>query len=221
MDKITLIVADDHPIFLEGLCTLISMKYPEIEILGQGKNGLEAVELVRKHNPQAALLDIRMPEMDGLDAACAIRVFNKKVKLVMLTTFNESDLISKLLNAGINGYILKERPIPEVVENIKSIMKGNMVLTQKVADHLFEDKRKDASIPRFDKTSHLLKNLSSREKEVLSLILANYRNQTIAEKLFLSERTVRNYVSKIYEVIGVHNRESLNLWALENNLTGT
>lgn len=224
--RLKLLVADDHPIFLDGFCSSVSAKYPELEIVAIAVNGREAVKKEQETNPDVALLDIRMPVMDGVEAARIIKSRRPDIKIIVLTTFNERDLITAALQAGAEGYILKETPIAEVVDNIQSICQGNVLISQRAAQNInwgdsasreYETEHQDepaieAEIPKE------YGELTLREQEVLNLILEGLQNKEIAARLNLSVGTVRNHVSRIFDILGVHNRTALVLWAFEHGI---
>lgn len=226
MERIAVLVVDDHPIFLEGFCTLVRLEYPEIEIRGAVTDGREAVDAFEALSPDVVIMDIRMPGMDGVEAARKIRKIDPDAKIVMLTTFKDTDLIQDALAAGVKGYMLKETPVPVVIENIKSVYHGNFLLPGNLAEHIIQNTvsdeksagRKPAGILSRGDVPAEISRLTSREIEILDLMLRNYNNSMIADTLFIGEHTVRNYVSKIYDVLNVHNRAELILWAIDHHV---
>ena len=218
MKRIRLLVADDHPIFLDGFCTLVHLKYPEIEVVAAVRNGKDAVDREAEFEPDVVLLDIRMPLMNGIEAARIMRRRRPDVRIVMLTTFNEQHLIKSALKAGVRGYILKETPIEELVDNIKSVHNNNVLLSSQVAERLSWPDEAEVDMETLADHPSLPKGLTPREKEVFLLMLQGKNNRAIAEELSLGEGTVRNYVSRIYEIIGVHDRAAVVMWALEHSV---
>ena len=223
-NRITILIADDHPIFLEGLCTLLKMKFPEIAVIAAVSNGKEAVEKERELKPDVVLMDIRMPLMDGIEAAKRMRSHHGDLGIIMLTTFDDQILVGEALASGASGYILKETSVDELVSYIKVVHAGNMVLTNRVAQTikpfpLTQTRRRLADSKILDpETKQKLSLLKTRELDVLGLIIEGKSNKMIADSLFVSEHTARNYVSSIYHVIGVHGRLSLISWARERHL---
>lgn len=226
MDTLRLLVADDHPIFLDGFCSSVSSQFPELEIVAAVANGREAVERDRETRPDVALLDIRMPVMDGVEAAQIMKRRRPELKIIMLTTFNERELINAAFDAGAEGYILKETPIAEVVMDIKSVWRGNVLITGRAAKNIDwhsqtrdepQSSERSAAFQRADVPREYAE-LTKREREVLDLILDGLQNKEVAHRLGLSEGTVRNHVSRIFDILGVHNRTALVLWAFENGL---
>ena len=225
-NRLKLLVADDHPIFLDGFCSSVSAKYPEFDIVAVAANGEEAVKKERETNPDVALLDVRMPVMDGVEAARIIKSRRPEIKIIMLTTFNEKDLITAALNAGAEGYILKETPIAEVINDIQSIWHGNVLISQSAAKNIdwgdappreYEPEENPETTIETEIPSEY-NELTQREREVLYFILEGLQNKEIASRMGLSVGTVRNHVSRIFDILGVHNRTALVLWAFENGI---
>ncbi len=218
MQKIKVLVADDHPVFLEGLCSILTLRDSEIELVSSVSDGREAVEEVKKLTPDVVLLDIKMPVINGVEAARIIKESTPETKIIMLTNFEDRDLIIAALKVGANGYILKDAPIPQLIQSIRTVYQGNVLISPKVAEKLIStDEKQDIgnqSIPQDGK----LDDLTSREKQILILMTRGRENWEIAQELFISEKTVRNYASQIYAILGVNNRTQAVLWALENGI---
>jgi DNA-binding NarL/FixJ family response regulator len=208
--RIRIVIADDHPVFLKGLCMLLELKEPELEIAGAATTGSEAVEMARVHRADVVLLDIRMPGMDGVEAARTIRKSCPATKVVMLTTFHDRELIYDALQAGASGYLLKDARVEEIVDAIRAAHRGHVLLSSEVARALNADA--DDSRGRISEAQKTMNSLTPREQEVLVLMVHGKDNVGIAETLGISERTVRNYVSRIYDVLGVHNRAQAIAW---------
>ena len=216
-------LVDDHPIFLEGLTTLVQLEYPEIEVVGSFTDPRSAIRSAGELAPDIVLMDIRMPGIDGVEATRRLRNQTPDIKIVVLTTFKDTDLIQSALAAGVKGYILKETPVAAVIENIKSVFHGNVLLPDEFARQVaWEDQERrrvdPARLPAADQLPAEAQALTVREQEILALMLNSYSNTMIAETLFISERTVRNYVSRVYDSIGVHDRAGLLMWAIGNHL---
>ena len=221
MEKIRVLIADDHPIFLEGLCTLIALKYPEIDVVAAVATGKEAVEKERELAPDMVLLDIRMPDLDGIQAARLMRERRPDLKVVMLTTFNEKELVAEALRAGAKGFILKQRPVSEVIHDIKAVFYGNVLISDPAAEKLdwgADEYGAGAQPPIAPEARQVLSRLSDKDRKILRCMLEGLDNRTIAEKVSMSEGTVRNYVSRIYQSVGVHNRTALLLWAMRHEV---
>jgi len=218
--QIRLLIADDHPIFLDGLRRVIESAYPEIKVVATARDGEEAVKQAEETRPDVAVLDIRMPKLSGIGAARQIRSVSPDTKILMLTTFNESELVLDSLKTGAMGYILKEKPIDEVVSAVKAIFEGSLIVTAKAAqavDWVSGDRSQAGPWPATPVPE--LADLSDRERDVLRLLIQGRTNEQISSELFLSYGTVRNYVSRIYATLDVQNRASLMLWAIHHGLS--
>jgi DNA-binding NarL/FixJ family response regulator len=213
MERTRLVIADDHPIFLQGIGMLIEIKYPEITVCAAVSDGRTAVDAVRRFSPDVLLMDIKMPGLSGIEAARLLRNEFPALCILLLTTFDEPGLITEAMQSGANGYLLKHVSIDEVIKGMKRVLKGDSVFP--VPEEGGRDPREAVSAPR---TQPALGDASPREYEVFRLMVRNYSNEMIARELFLSEHTVRNYVSKVYELTGMHNRSQLIIWALKNKM---
>ena len=220
MEKIRVLVADDHPVFLEGLCTVLNLKADDLQVISQVTNGIEAVEKARELRPDVALLDIIMPLLDGVEAAKRIHQESPNTKIVMLTTYDDRDLISGALEAGAKGYVLKDAPVEDVIYTVRAAHRGDVHFSGKVADKLpwGEGKYSDKASLKDAYRIKELEPLTDREREVFYLLSRGMTNVQIADELSLSEKTVRNYVSRIYEIIGVHERAQLVIWAMQHGI---
>ena len=216
MKKLRLLLADDHPLFLEGLSTVLSLKDPELEVVGTVSNGQEAVEMEKDLSPDVVLMDIKMPVMDGIEAARLIRSRRKDIKIVMLTTFDDGELVTGALRAGADGYILKDTPAQEVIDDIKSIYHGNVLMSQQAAKKVLQMELRETDEGSKSVEPGSVNGLTEREQQILGLLGKGKDNLEIAAELFISEKTVRNYISRIYDVLGVHNRTKAVLWAREH-----
>ena len=207
---VRILIADDHPVFLRGLCMLLELRAERIKIVGTATTGTEAVRIAQREPVDVALLDIRMPGLDGVAAARAIRAHNPSVRVVILTTFDERELVHGALDAGVSGYLLKDAPVDEIVDAIEMAFKGRLLLSTRAARRLREDVDDKHEI---SEAQHMLNQLAPREQEVFLLLAHGEDNATIANTLSLSEGTVRNYVSRIYDVLQVRRRTEAMAWA--------
>lgn len=207
---IRILIADDHPVFLRGLCMLLELRAERIKIVGAATTGTEAVRIAQCEPVDVALLDIRMPGLDGVEAARTIRAHNPSIRVVILTTFDERELVYGALDAGVSGYLLKDAPVDEIVDAIEMAFKGRLLLSTRAARRLCEDADDKHEI---SEAQHMLNQLAPREQEVFLLLAHGEDNATIANTLSLSEGTVRNYVSRIYDVLHVRRRTEAMAWA--------
>ena len=195
----TLIMADDDPIIVTGLAMIIGTRQ-ELTVVGTASNGSEAVALCRQYHPDVALLDIRMPGMDGIEAARIILDENLSYPL-LLTTFDEPDLIGRALDVGACGYILKNSPPERILSAIETVAQGGTVFAPDILDYI----RTIARVPRPDAFS----GLTEREREIVELVAQGLSNADIARRLFISNGTVRNHISTIMDKLGLEHRTQI------------
>jgi DNA-binding NarL/FixJ family response regulator len=189
--RIRVFSVDDHPLLREGLAAIINNQ-PDMVLVGQAANAQEAVEKFRKHLPDVTLMDLRLPDKSGIDAMKAIRVEFPEARVIMLTTFEGDVEIQRALEAGARGYLLKNMPPKELVEVIRQVHAGKKRIPPQLAAQLAE---------------HLTdEELTVREIEVLSQIAGGNRNRDIAEKLFITEETVKVHIKHIMEKLGANDR---------------
>ncbi|NCU31727.1 MAG: response regulator transcription factor [Candidatus Moranbacteria bacterium] len=216
-DTTRILLVDDHKIVRDGIISLLHGEL-HIEIIGQAENGIEALDKIEKLKPDLALLDINMPIMDGLE--CAKRISEKfpEVKILILTMLNELEHIKNMLAAGAGGYILKSSGKDELIAAINSVMMGNTYFSEEVKDLIMMDmmRKKTAT----GKVVGEPIPLTPRELDVLKLIVDEFTNQEIADKLFISVRTVDAHRRNLLEKTGSRNTAGLVKFALENDLTG-
>lgn len=193
---IRVVIAEDQGMLLGALSALISME-DDLEVIGTAKNGQEAVELVQQHQPDICIMDIEMPVKTGLDAAEELVAYDCKV--IILTTFARSGYFERARKADVRGYLLKDSPIEELVLAIRQVVDGRRIYAPELVDIAFDDYRENP--------------LTNREQEVLKWIADGKTTKQIAEGLYLTEGTVRNYVSTIFEKLEVSNRiEAVSLY---------
>lgn len=198
---VTVIIADDDMIIREGLKLLIS-SCEDIRVVGIAQDGKEALKLCREIRPDVALLDIRMPQMDGIEVSK--RILQEELSQpLLLTTFDEEDFIVQALAIGVSGYILKNSPAERIMNAIRAVAAGAVVFQQDILECI------QGRVDRDQRDDACFQNLSNREMDVVKLIAEGYSNQDIADKLFLSNGTVRNHVSIILEKTGLEHRTQI------------
>ncbi len=210
MNGITkIILVDDEPLLLESLKLILSME-PDFEVVGDASDGVAALKLLKRHHADIALVDLRMVGMGGLQLITELRQLYAHMRILVLTTFYDEKSIVTAIHNGADGYILKDAGRGAIVNAIRSVAKGQSLLDMKVMSALaaYVGKTKQSDLPD-EKDGELLKEMTSRELDVCRLLAGGYTNAEIAEKLFLTEGTVKNYISKIYDKAAIRDRATL------------
>lgn len=197
------IIIDDDPLVVESLKTIVEAN--DINVLDIGYDGKDAIELYKKLNPDIVLMDIRMKKISGIEATRDILEYDTNAKILLITTFQDTEYINAALKLGCRGYILKEN-IKGIIPAIKAIYSGNMVFDSKIV----------TSIASVEDRPNINIELSDREKDILYEIAEGLNNKEISEKLFLSEGTVRNYVSNLLEKLNLRDRTQLAIYYYKN-----
>jgi len=204
---IKIIIADDHKIVLDGLTSIINTN-DEIEIVGKALNGIQVIELLKTNSVDAVVLDIEMPEMDGVETAKIIKENYPQIKILILTMYNEIGFIRKILEAGAHGYILKNKGKEELVTALKSICNGMDYFGEEVSKTLFSSMR--------NKNVNGEIKLTKKETEVLKLIANGDTTPIISQKLFIANTTVETHRRNLIEKTGVKGTKGLIKFAIEN-----
>ncbi|HZS44132.1 MAG TPA: response regulator transcription factor [Blastocatellia bacterium] len=215
MNPISILLVDDQPLFREGLRTLLSI-HQDFEIVGEAGNGEEALKMVRAHQPGVVLMDLQMPVMDGVAATRRLRAEHPDCRVIVLTTFDDDELVFDGLRAGAVGYLLKDAPSEKLGEAIRVAARGETFLQPSVAAKVVAEFARITN--RGKPTHHLTEPLSEREMEVMALIANGSSNREIANKLFLAEGTVKNHVTNILGKLGVRDRTQAAIKAREIGL---
>lgn len=210
---VRVLVVDDQRLMRDGIASLLSIQ-AGIEVVGQAANGLEAVEQASQLRPDVILMDVRMPQMDGVTATAEVRRLLPACKILMLTTFDDEEYVLEALKAGASGYLLKDIPVQDLAQAVKAVHKGIYQLDPGVASKLLATMT-GATKPA---TQPPISDITGREREVLRLIAQGASNREIAEKLVISEGTVKNHISNILSRLGLRDRTQAAIFARENNL---
>lgn len=218
-EKLRVLLVDDQHLMREGLRMLLEAE-PGLSIVGEAENGAAAVRLYRELEPDVTLMDIRMPEMDGVEATRRITELDGSARILILTTFEEDDLVYQAIHAGANGYLLKDVTGANLAAAVRSVASGAGVLGPTVARKVIDVYTQTAR-PAPARAPVLGEPLSGREHAVLRLLAEGFSNKEIAAKLFLVEGTVRNHVSSILQKLDVRDRTQAALKARELGVLGT
>lgn len=209
----TLLIADDHPIFRKGLMDLLQHSFPKVKII-ECHNGAEAIDGILKQKPDIAILDINMPEANGLDVCKHVIREQSTTKIIILTMYQEKEMIKNAILSGAMGYILKDNAVDEIMDCVNTVAKGENYIGSAMLPYnselSIEDKKKQQLVEG-------LKALSQAELKTLKLVSQNKTSKEISELLFLSEKTVENYRSRICQKLELPPRNnSLVIWISEN-----
>ena len=211
MSEINIAIIDDHKMVREGLRQLLEFE-GDINVIAEAGNGEEGYQVIKSDKPDVVLLDINMPIMNGLELLKKIRMENDQTKILILTIHNEVEYLSKAVEIGVNGYVLKDSESSELKKAIIAVNRGESYIQPSIAPLLLELYNKE------EKEDDGANVLSAREYEVLRLIAEGLFNKEIAYKLSISEKTVKNHVSNIFKKIGVSDRTQAAVYAIKNNI---
>jgi DNA-binding NarL/FixJ family response regulator len=206
--RITVLVVDDHAVVRQGLTALLNST-GGIEVVGSAGNGHEALEMYLKLSPDVVLMDLQMPELDGVAATRAIINADQSAQVLVLTSFSDGDRIVEALDAGAVGYLLKDTDPDVITESIRQVNRGESPIDPKAARELLRSRRaKPDSV-----------DLTPREREVLVLVAEGLANKQIARRLEISERTVKAHLTSVFATIGVADRTQAALWAQRHGIS--
>ena len=213
-DKNRIVIAEDHTILREGLRALLS-SHPDLEVVGEAADGRDAIRRVVEEAPDLVLLDLSMPRMDGMDAIREISKRSPDTRILALTVHKEEEYVLAALQAGADGYALKDATQAELVTAIRSVLAGKRYLSPGVSEKVIEGylagKKAPAAKTPWD-------SITAREREVLKLIAEGYNNKEIAEILCISVKTVEKHRSNIMEKLDLHNVSALTAYAIERGI---
>ncbi|WP_414482626.1 response regulator [Limnochorda sp.] len=210
METIRILIVDDHEVVRIGLRSLLE-RIGQFEVVGEAASAQEAIELARSRKPDVVVMDIRMPDGSGIEACRAIRSENEAIKVIMLTSYTDDEAIFASVMAGASGYVLKQIGSHELVEAIRTVAAGGSLLDPSITGKVLERMRGMTREQQHEK-------LTDQELRILRLIADGRTNKEIAEALYLSEKTVRNYVSSILSKLNLSNRAEAAAYAVRRHL---
>jgi DNA-binding NarL/FixJ family response regulator len=213
---IKVLLVDDQSLFREGLNILLSVQ-PDIKVVGEAANGLEALQQVEALNPDVVLMDLRMPQLDGVATTGRLKKTYPECRVIVLTTFDDDETVFEGLRAGAVGYLLKDVPSAKLVEAIRAAARGESFLQPSVAAKLVNEFNRISGQPA-PRPQSVIEPLSERELEILRLVASGQSNREIATSLFLSEGTVKNHLTNILGKLGVRDRTQAALKARDLGL---
>ena len=220
--KIRIVVADDHPIFRDGLCKLLALE-EDFEVVAQAQDGRQVLDVLQQYEPDILLLDLKMPGLDGLATLQRLQVAKNKTRVIVLTASDDKNEFVQAMKLGTSGIVLKQTATELLIKSIRKVHAGEIwldshttaaVIRQFVANDDAPPPVPQTSAPRDRERSPL----SQREREIVALVAQGFKNKEMAEKMFISEQTVKNHLHNIFDKLGVSDRLELALYAIHNNL---
>ncbi len=213
-EKKRIIIAEDHRILREGLRVLLSAN-SEFKIVAEAQDGLEAIQCIERYKPDMALVDLSMPRMNGTDAIREIKRTNPDIKLLVLTVHRAEEYVLEALQAGADGYVLKDATSEELTMAIQSVLNGEPYLSPGVSKHIIEGYLTTKTAP---KLSPLHNILTQREREILKLVAEGNKNKQIAAYLCISLKTVETHRTNLMKKLDLHNTAELTAFAIQNGM---
>jgi two-component system, NarL family, nitrate/nitrite response regulator NarL len=220
--KIRIVVADDHPIFRDGLCKLLALE-EDFEVVAQAQDGRQVLDVLQQYEPDILLLDLKMPGLDGLATLQRLQAAKNKTRVIVLTASDDKNEFVQAMKLGTSGIVLKQTATELLIKSIRKVHAGEIwldshttaaVIRQFVAADDAPPIPQPAAAPRERERSPL----SQREREIVALVAQGFKNKEMAEKMFISEQTVKNHLHNIFDKLGVSDRLELALYAIHNNL---
>lgn len=211
---VQVLLVDDHEIMREGMCALLR-KCPDFEVAGQAADGRAALELVEQLKPDVVIMDIGMPNLNGIDATRQMNEKHPNLKIMALSAHSDGSIVAKMIKAGASGYMLKESAFTELIDGIRTMQDGRTFLCSRISKVVFSDYINMITNPNWTETD----GLSSREREVLQLVSEGQTTKEIAKALKLSPKTVDSHREHIMVKLGIRNIAGLTKYAIREGLT--
>jgi DNA-binding NarL/FixJ family response regulator len=205
MARVRVLLVDDDPLVRAGLRLILSSA-TDIEIVGESDDGIGAVAAVRQHRPDVVLMDIRMPQLDGIAATAALRKLNPAPQIIVLTTFRADEHVVAALRAGASGFLVKDTPPADIIDAVRLVAAGDAIVSPSVTRTLLSHFGSSEATERHRRAAQQLANLTDREQEVATAVGVGASNAEIAASLHMSEATVKAHVSRLLNKLNVSNR---------------
>lgn len=212
MSEIRILLADDHNVLRQGMAQALNAQ-PDMQVVAQASNGREAITLAQKSQPNVVLIDINMPEMDGVEATRHLSATSPDIGIIILTMYRRDDYVFEAIKAGASGYLLKEVELEDLLAAIRAVAHGEAVLDPAIAGRVLAEFRRPSHTTESDENQ-----LAERDLEILRLVAQGLTNQAIADQLLLAEKTVRNRLSLIFKQLHLENRTQAALYAMRKGL---
>jgi two-component system NarL family response regulator len=214
MQKVKVLIVDDHALVREGLTKILSTE-ESIKVVGEAANGAQAVEQAIKQQPDVILMDINMPVTNGIEATKLRKNKKPEIGIIALTIHDQEEYLFEMIKAGVSGYILKDISPSVLVQTIFGVARGQSFITPSMTAKMFHEYARLSSQNHFGTSSQ---GLTRREVDVLNLVAHGENNRTIAKKLYISEKTVKNHLTNIFQKLGVEDRTQAAIHAVKNRL---
>src|ERR1039458_6562565 len=220
--KIRIVVADDHPIFRDGLCKLLALE-EDFEVVAQAQDGRQVLDVLQQYEPDILLLDLKMPGLDGLSTLQRLQAVKNKTRVIVLTASDDKNEFVQAMKLGTSGIVLKQTATELLIKSIRKVHAGEIWLdshtTQAVIRQFVANEEPPQTPPPTSQVRDRERSpLSQREREIVALVAQGFKNKEMAEKMFISEQTVKNHLHNIFDKLGVSDRLELALYAIHNNL---
>jgi DNA-binding NarL/FixJ family response regulator len=219
--KIRIVVADDHPIFRDGLCKLLALE-DDFEVVAQAQDGRQVLEVLQQYQPDVLLLDLKMPGLDGLATLQRLQAVKNKTRVIVLTASDDKNEFVQAMKLGTSGIVLKQTATELLIKSIRKVHAGEIWLdshtTAAVIRQFVAADDTPPPAPQPNSRERERSPLSQREREIVALVAQGFKNKEMAEKMFISEQTVKNHLHNIFDKLGVSDRLELALYAIHNNL---
>jgi DNA-binding NarL/FixJ family response regulator len=220
--KIRIVVADDHPIFRDGLCKLLALE-EDFEVVAQAQDGRQVLEVLQQFAPDILLLDLKMPGLDGLATLQRLQAVKNKTRVIVLTASDDKNEFVQAMRLGTSGIVLKQTATELLIKSIRRVHAGEIWLDSHttaavIRQFVAADEPQPQLAPASPGRERERSPLSQREREIVALVAQGFKNKEMAEKMFISEQTVKNHLHNIFDKLGVSDRLELALYAIHNNL---